>query len=545
MDAARDGVWDWNVPTDVSVCNDAYFSMLGYTRQELGAAFQHHFVELLHPDERDALLARIQESLVTAGHYSLELRMRGKNGQYRWIASRGKVVERDTAETALRVIGTHRDITERKVAELALLELNATLEQKVAERTAQLAQAKAAAEMAARTKSEFLANMSHEIRTPMNAILGLTQLLQRDTLTPDQQDLLHKISAAGAGLLHIINDILDFSKIEARQMSLDYQPFALDGLLQQVENLLAGSAADKGLTLEFQRPEGPTEQLLGDGLRIQQILVNLASNALKFTERGRIELRVIPRQETAMAQRLRFEVSDTGIGISPAALAQLFQPFTQADASTTRRFGGTGLGLSISKRLVEMMGGTIGASSTPGAGSTFWFELPLARVATDAPTHTPPITAPAPAAPRGPRLSGLRVLGVDDNRLNLFLLERALQLEGASVHLAADGQQALQTLRAHPGGFDVVLMDIQMPVMDGLTATREIRQDPALRDLPVIALTAGVLGEEREAARNAGMDDFLAKPLDLTAMVAMLRPYALAGDAEPRPAPPAIIAPEA
>lgn len=246
-----------------------------------------------------------------------------------------------------------------------------------------------------------------------------------------------------------------------------------------------------------------------------------------------------------MAQRLRFEVSDTGIGISPAALAQLFQPFTQADASTTRRFGGTGLGLSISKRLVEMMGGTIGASSTPGAGSTFWFELPLARVATDAPTHTPPITAPAPAAPRGPRLSGLRVLGVDDNRLNLFLLERALQLEGASVHLAADGQQALQTLRAHPGGFDVVLMDIQMPVMDGLTATREIRQDPALRDLPVIALTAGVLGEEREAARNAGMDDFLAKPLDLTAMVAMLRPYALAGDAEPRPAPPAIIAPEA
>ena len=387
--------------------------------------------------------------------------------------------------------------------------------------------------------------MSHEIRTPMNAILGLTQLLQRDTLTPDQQDLLHKISAAGAGLLHIINDILDFSKIEARQMSLDYQPFALDGLLQQVENLLAGSAADKGLTLEFQRPEGPTEQLLGDGLRIQQILVNLASNALKFTERGRIELRVIPRQETAMAQRLRFEVSDTGIGISPAALAQLFQPFTQADASTTRRFGGTGLGLSISKRLVEMMGGTIGASSTPGAGSTFWFELPLARVATDAPTHTPPITAPAPAAPRGPRLSGLRVLGVDDNRLNLFLLERALQLEGASVHLAADGQQALQTLRAHPGGFDVVLMDIQMPVMDGLTATREIRQDPALRDLPVIALTAGVLGEEREAARNAGMDDFLAKPLDLTAMVAMLRPYALAGDAEPRPAPPAIIAPEA
>ena len=219
-------------------------------------------------------------------------------------------------------------------------------------------------------------------------------------------------------------------------------------------------------------------------------------------------------------------MSDTGIGISPEALVQLFQPFTQADASTTRRFGGTGLGLSISKRLVELMGGTIGARSTPGAGSTFWFELPLARVAAEAPTRTPHLTASMPAPPRGPRLSGLRVLGVDDNRLNLFLLERALQLEGASVHLAADGQQALQTLQANPQGFDVVLMDIQMPVMDGLTATREIRADVAIAHLPVIAMTAGVLAEERAAAEAAGVDEFLAKPLDLGQMVTMLLPYA-------------------
>jgi len=212
----------------------------------------------------------------------------------------------------------------------------------------------------------------------------------------------------------------------------------------------------------------------------------------------------------------------------------LFQPCTQADASTTRRFGGTGLGLSICKRLVELMGGAIGATSEPGVGSVFWFELPLKRTATVAAT---PAAEKGATPPAGPRLQGLRVLAADDNRINLFMLERVLKFEGVSrVQLAADGQQALKTLEADPQGFDCVLMDIQMPVMDGLTATRRIRESAELRRLPVIALTAGVMAEERERAEATGVTGFLAKPLDLAAMVAMLRPYAPAMDAEPPPA---------
>ncbi|MFM8442039.1 MAG: ATP-binding protein, partial [Methylococcus sp.] len=271
--------------------------------------------------------------------------------------------------------------------------------------------------------------------------------------------------------------------------------------------------------------------IIGDSLRLKQILLNLVSNAIKFTDQGAVSVRVRPLALTKTAARLRFEVSDTGIGIAPEALARLFQPFTQADASTTRRFGGTGLGLSICKRLVELMGGTVGATSEPGAGSTFWFELPCERAAAalaEAPAASAADGNTAPTT--GPRLQGLRVLGVDDNRMNLFLLERALKLEGASVLLAADGQQALQILEANPRGVDCVLMDIQMPVMDGLTATRRIRAQPELRHLPVIALTAGVMAEERERALAAGVDDFLAKPLVLETMVAMLRPYLPAGE---------------
>ena len=414
--------------------------------------------------------------------------------------------------------GVVRDITERKRTEQEII------------------RARSAALAASQAKSEFLANMSHEIRTPMNAILGLTQILERDTLTPDQREILRKINDAGESLLRIINDILDFSKLEAGHLKLDYRPFELQEQLDRIANLLAGEARVKGLDLAIRGPEGLAGVLIGDWLRIKQVIVNLVGNAVKFTEQGRVEVRVIPLQVTERQARLRFEVSDTGIGIAPEVLAGLFRPFTQADAGTTRRFGGTGLGLSISKRLVEQMGGAIGATSAPGMGSTFWFELPFARANTvSAGAALTP--EPAPAKSRGPRLSGLRVLAVDDNRINLFMLERALQLEGAEVHLAADGRQALQTLKTAPHGFDVVLMDIQMPVLDGLDATRAIRADAELAGLPVIALTAGVLAEEREAARLAGMDDFLAKPLDLEQMVAMLRPFIpqgpLAADAAP------------
>ena len=503
---------------------------LDFTGRTLEQEFGNGWFEGVHADDADACMRTYLESFEARRPFSMEYRLRRYDGEYRWLRDDG-APRFDGEGLFLGYIGSCIDITERKRAEEALQDLNATLEQRVAERTAQLAEAKAAAEAAARAKSEFLANMSHEIRTPMNAILGLTQILEREPLTPDQRDMLQKIGDPGAGLLHIINDILDFSKIEAGQLKIERYPLELPPMLSLLASLMTGSAAGKGLELLMEPPVGLPGPVIGDPLRIKQILLNLVSNAIKFTEQGAVTVRVLPLALTETSARLRFEVSDTGIGIAPAALAKLFQPFTQADASTTRRFGGTGLGLSICKRLVELMGGTIGATSELGAGSTFWFELPFERTATVAAPASEASVAPVQA---GPRLQGLRVLAVDDNRINLFMLERALKLEGVSrVQLAADGQQALQILEADPHGFDCVLMDVQMPVMDGLTATRLIREHTELQALPVIALTAGVMAEERERAEAAGITGFLAKPLELAAMVTMLRPYAPEPDVEP------------
>ena len=455
--------------------------------------------DMILPEDSERIQESIAASASTLNTFHAEFRFRHPERGVRWLEATANPVREP--DGAILWHGFLHDITDRKRAENDLNE----------------ARRKALA--ASQAKSEFLANMSHEIRTPMNAILGLTQILQRDTLTDDQRDLLGKISDSGAGLLHIINDILDFSKIEAGQLSIEQQPFALGTVLGELESLLSVSIGAKPLALGIQPPPGLTGMLVGDALRVKQVLLNFASNAVKFTAEGRVDIRVIPLAITETSAQLRFEVSDTGIGIRPEVLSQLFQPFTQADASTTRRFGGTGLGLSISKRLVELMGGTIGVTSTYGEGSTFWFELPLRRT-----TETSAQPASVTTEP-GSRLTGLRVLAVDDVRLNLFMLQRALQLEGATVTLAADGQQALDNLGASPQAFDVVLMDIQMPVMDGLTATRAIREELHLEKLPVIALTAGVLAEEKEKALSAGFHDFLAKPLDLNQMVTMIRSY--------------------
>ncbi|WP_295447844.1 CHASE domain-containing protein [uncultured Thiodictyon sp.] len=416
------------------------------------------------------------------------------------------------------------------------------LEELVEERTRQLAERSRQAEAANRAKTEFLSNMSHEIRTPMNAILGLAQVLERDRLAPEHRQMVQRIRSAGRSLLGIINDILDFSKIEAGQIRVDTRAFDLAPILAQVQSLMGEMARTKGLTFQIDTPPGLKSRLRGDPLRVEQVLVNLTGNAVKFTERGAVQVRVIQEALSAIAVRLRCEVEDTGIGIAPEQLTTLGRPFTQADSTITRRFGGTGLGLAISKHLVELMGGTFGCESRLGVGSTFWFELPCELATAE---DMLPAAVPRVPMPTGPRLSGLHCLVVDDSRMNRDVVERALKREGARATLAADGRQALDYLRAQPRGFAAVLMDIQMPVLDGLAATSAIRGELGLVELPVIAFTAGVLAEQRAAALASGVNDFLAKPVDLEELVAVLQrwtarcapPSTRTGAAAPAPVP--------
>ncbi len=448
-----------------------------------------------------------------------ELLLHRTDGQPINVQIAGRI-QRDADGRFLRTHCILVDMTERRAMENEILALNADLEIKVAERTRQLAAANAA-------KSQFLASMSHEIRTPMNAVLGLAQLLEYEPLTEDQLQMVHRINSAGRSLLGIINDILDYSKIEAGQLSVEQRPFKLPDLLSHIDSLMGPVAQGKGLNLRLKDDATMSGRLSGDALRIEQVLINLVGNALKFTEQGGVTIRVAPVNVTEASARLRFEIQDTGIGMSPEAVAKLFQPFTQADSGIARRFGGTGLGLSISKRLVELMGGEIGVTSTSGVGSTFWFELPFDRL----PDEDQPETSAAEV--KGPRLQGLRLLVVDDSQINLYLAERVLKREGAEITLMKDGQQALEALRAQPQGYDLVLMDIQMPVMDGLTATRAIREELGLDTLPVIALTAGVLAEEKQNALDAGVNDFLPKPMDLDLMATMIRSYCPAHSPNP------------
>ena len=454
-----------------------------------------------HPDDHAASQTHIAalKSGRLASHTFTKRYVR-PDGTVVWASVTGAPIQVDTAD-APRHLFIVEDISERKRHERELRE------------------ATEAAESANAAKSEFLAHMSHEIRTPMNAVLGLAQVLEREPLPAHQRDMVARIRTAGQSLLAILNDVLDLSKIEAGQLRLEPRPFDLASLLANLDSLMGQVARAKGLTLHLVAPTTPLGPLMGDGLRLEQVLFNLTGNAIKFTEQGEVTVTVNLTAETDQGVCLRFDVSDTGIGIAPEAIGRLFAPFTQADGGIGRRFGGTGLGLSICKRLVELMGGEIGVHSEAGRGSTFWFTLPLQRASADAieALRTPPSVVAS-----GPRLVGAQVLVVDDSAMNRDLVERALRLEGATATLAADGQQAVQILRTRPQGFDAVLMDVQMPVMDGLCATRLIREELGLLTLPIIAFTAGVRDDQQAAARAAGANDVLPKPMDLDQMAIVL-----------------------
>ena len=485
--------------------NDPWMRFTGRSlEQEQG----NGWLEGVHPDDLAQCLDTYVSAFDRRAAFSMDYRLRHADGAYRWIRDDGNP-RYDSEGGFLGYIGFCVDITERRVLFEELERHRSDLELRVQERTQELAQAKAEAEAANQAKSSFIANMSHEIRTPMNGILGMANLLRRDGVTPLQAERLDKINASSQHLLSIINDILDISKIEAGKFILEETPIHLDRLLANVCAMLSERVRVKGLRL-LSEMEAIPGNLLGDPTRLQQALLNYATNAIKFTERGTVTLRLVKQHESADSVSVRFEVVDTGIGVPPEVMTRLFGEFEQADNSTTRKYGGTGLGLAITRRLASLMGGQAGAESTPGIGSTFWFTSVLKKSAMTA-VETVSTAVDAETLMRQ-RYAGSRILLADDEPINLEVARMLLEEVGLVVDSAENGESAVTLARKTP--YIAILMDMQMPKMDGLAATRQIREFPEYRTTPIIPMTANAFSEDKSRCLAAGMNDFLVKPFE-------------------------------
>lgn len=611
LDASTDGLWDWNMKTNLSYCSPSYFRMLGYEPYELGPHIQEHFYNLLHPDDRQMVTLVSRQRLANEGAYEIEFRMRSKDGRYVWILSRGKVVTRDENGNPVRAIGTHTDLSLRKQLEIELRkageeqraivetattgilliwnrmilrcnrkleeifgydhdellgkttknfykddETYAEIEDKISrqladsgiyrnelqlfrkDRTAFWARtaaqyinkddasgvlvgiieditaernaaealriAKELAETANRAKSDFLANMSHEIRTPMNAIIGMSHLMLKTGLTEKQRDYMSKIEASGEHLMGIINDILDLSKIEAGKFEIEKTNFELEQILSNISIFLNQKAGGKDLEFIFDiAPEVPNS-LVGDSLRLSQILINYCGNAVKFTEHGEICIIVRARECTATDAVLYFAVRDTGIGLTDAQKEQLFQSFKQADMSTTRKYGGTGLGLVISKQFAEKMGGEVGVESEYGRGSTFWFTVRLGISPEQ--KHLVP----------EPDLRGCRVLLVDDSEAARITLNEMLQSMSFNVTVVSSGKEAVQEVqRAVSAGesYRIIFLDWKMPGMNGIETARKIDALKLDSLHSIIMVTAFDRDEALDLAGEVNIDEVLTKPI--------------------------------
>jgi signal transduction histidine kinase/ActR/RegA family two-component response regulator len=446
-------------------------------------------LDLLHPDDRDTAFKSIQEQVAEDQRFTIEFRYKTADDGWLWVENRGMVVSFFDG-TPARMVGTHTDISDRKKAEASLVV------------------AKEAADAANRAKSIFLANMSHEIRTPLNGVIGMLQLMQRTSLDAEQEEYAGIALQSSKRLTRLLSDILDLSRIEAGRVELNDSPYNFKEMIHSISQLFGPVARQKGLEFHLKVDSKLPSTLLGDMLRLQQILSNLIGNAIKFTESGYIELEACFLPATyGEKPRVLFIVSDTGVGIPEGMHEKLFEPFTQGEGDYARQFQGAGLGLTICRELVRLMGGNISVASNIGRGAEFYVAIPF-KPAPLEPSFEP-VAAPKPSTPT------LRILLAEDDKVSQLALVKMLEKKGHRVHAVEDGQNALASLAAKP--FDVVIMDVQMPIMDGVQATENIRKGDggeAAINIPIIAMTAYAMSGDKEKFLSAGMNGYVSKPVD-------------------------------